>query len=89
MKIDNHRELWPCPVAASNCQRLFYLRLPYVRSAGGPPRQTVSRLRVPLITLPSDGSLRHSAPSLSATTAAGGKEEDGGVADSGPPGPIS
>jgi len=41
-----------------NRQRLLYLRLPYVRPAGGPPRpRTVSRLRVPLYALPSDGSL--------------------------------
>ncbi|KAM0856543.1 hypothetical protein ACQ4PT_049053 [Festuca glaucescens] len=41
-----------------NRQRLLYLRLPYVRPAGGPPRpRTVSRLRVPVLALPSDGSL--------------------------------
>jgi hypothetical protein len=41
-----------------NRQRLLYLRLPYVRPSGGPPRpRTVSRLRVPVSTLPSDGSL--------------------------------
>lgn len=41
-----------------NRQRLLYLRLPFARTARGPPRpRTVSRLRIPAEALPSDESL--------------------------------